>query len=83
MDRNEISHDPHHHGIQSGVSKMIFKLMVCSAQIMHLYSIDTNTIFQMDRNEISQDLHHLGVLSGVPKAIFKHVVHLATILHQD
>jgi hypothetical protein len=32
MDRNEIPHDPGHLGVLLGVSKVIFELVVCSAQ---------------------------------------------------
>ena len=41
---NEIPHDPRHLGVPSGVSKIIFEPMVRSAQTVHLYCIDTNTV---------------------------------------
>jgi hypothetical protein len=76
MDRNEIAHDPRHLGVLSGVSKMIFKPMVRSAQAVHL-SCSNITSLQMDQNEIPHDLGHVGVLSGVSKAILEPVVRSA------
>jgi hypothetical protein len=36
MERNEIPHDPRNLGVLSGVSKMIIRPMVRSAQAVHL-----------------------------------------------
>jgi hypothetical protein len=44
MDRNETLHDSRHLWVPSGASKMISKLTVCSAQTVHLYWTETNTI---------------------------------------
>jgi hypothetical protein len=41
---NELPLEPRHLGVPSGASKMIFKPMVRSAQTVHLYCIDTNTV---------------------------------------
>jgi hypothetical protein len=40
----ELSLEPHHLGVPSGVSKMILELMVRLAQTVHLSSTDSNTI---------------------------------------
>jgi hypothetical protein len=53
-DRNNITHDPRHHGVPSGASKMISEAMVHLSQTVHLSSTNTNTL-QTDRNEIPQD----------------------------
>jgi len=44
MDRNELSLEPRHFGVQTGVSKMISEPMVHVAQTMHLSRTNTNTI---------------------------------------
>ena len=44
MDRNEIPLETHHQGVPLGASKMISKLMVHLAQILHLSCTDTNTV---------------------------------------
>jgi hypothetical protein len=44
MDRNKISHDPHHRGILSGVSKTISEPMVRSVQTMHISCVKVSTI---------------------------------------
>jgi hypothetical protein len=49
---NELPLEPRHLGVPSGVSKTIFEPMVRSAQTMHLYCTDTNTI---SKNEIAHD----------------------------
>jgi hypothetical protein len=43
MDPNELPLDPHHEGVPSGVSKMIYEPMVRSAQTVHLHSAKINT----------------------------------------
>jgi hypothetical protein len=80
MDRNEIPHDPRHLGVLSGVSKMIFKPMVRSAQAVHLSCSNTKTL-QTDRNEILHDPGHLGVLSGVSKVILEPMVRSGQTVH--
>ena len=42
-DQNETPHDPRHQGVPSGVSKMISKPMVCSAQTVHLSCTKTGS----------------------------------------
>jgi hypothetical protein len=44
MDRTELLLEPHHLGVPSRVSKMIFVPMVCSVQTVHLSCTDTNTV---------------------------------------
>jgi hypothetical protein len=80
MDQNEISHDPHHLGVLSGVSKTIYKPMVRSAQAVQ-QSCSNNKTLQMDRNVIPHDPGHLGVLSDVSKAIFEPVARSAQTVH--
>ena len=41
---NVLPLEPHHLGVPSGVSKIIFEPMVRSAQTVHLYCTNTNTI---------------------------------------
>jgi len=43
-DRNELSIEPRHLGVQSGASKMIPEPMVRLAQIVHLVCTDANTV---------------------------------------
>jgi hypothetical protein len=40
----ELSLEPNHLEVPSGVSNMIFELMVCVAQAMHLSCINSNAI---------------------------------------
>jgi hypothetical protein len=42
MDPKELPLDPHHEGVPSGVSKMIYEPMVRSAQTAHLRSAKIN-----------------------------------------
>ena len=44
MDRNKLSLEPHHQGVPSGVSKMIYEPMVRLAQTVHLSCAQINTI---------------------------------------
>jgi hypothetical protein len=44
IDRNEISHDPHHLGVPSGASETISEAMACLEQTMHLSCTNTKTI---------------------------------------
>jgi hypothetical protein len=46
MDQNEISHDPCHLGVPSGVFKIIFEVVVRSAQTVHLSCVKITTIFK-------------------------------------
>jgi hypothetical protein len=46
MDRNEILHDPHHQGVSLGVSKIISKPMVRSAQTEHISCAKISTILK-------------------------------------
>jgi hypothetical protein len=43
-DQNEILHDPHHLGVPSGVSKIIYEPTVCSVQTVHLSWIKISSI---------------------------------------
>jgi hypothetical protein len=44
MDQNELPLNPHHLGVQSGASKIIYEPMVRLAQTMHLSCVKINTI---------------------------------------
>jgi aminoglycoside N3'-acetyltransferase len=44
MDWNKLLLEPRHLGVPLSASKMISEPVVCSAQTMHLYYTDTNTI---------------------------------------
>jgi hypothetical protein len=44
IDSKKLPLEPHHLGVSSGASKTISELMVRSAQTIHLYCIDTNTV---------------------------------------
>jgi hypothetical protein len=81
MDQNKLPVEPHHQGVPSGSSKMIYVPKVHSAQTVHLSCIQTGL------NEISHDQRHIGVPSVVPKMISEPMVHLAQnrapILSQD
>jgi hypothetical protein len=64
MDRNELKLEHHHLGVPSGASKMIFELVVCLAQTVHLSCTDidsvskqTETRFQL--THISQEFHQV------------------------
>jgi hypothetical protein len=46
MDRNKIPHDPRHLGVSSGVSKTIFKPMVCTVQTVHLSCVKISTMLK-------------------------------------
>jgi hypothetical protein len=46
IDSNKLPLDPHHLGVSSGASKTISEPMVHSAQIVHLYCTDNNTVFK-------------------------------------
>jgi hypothetical protein len=92
MDQNMIPHDPRHLGDRSGASKIIFEVVVRSAQTIHL-SCDMfgpnyapilhrhSDYLQMDRNEIPQDPCHLVVPSGASKMISKPAVRSAQTVH--
>jgi hypothetical protein len=81
MDWNEIPQDPHHLGVQSGVSKTISELMVCLAQIVHLSCTDTNTISKWTKNEIPLEPRYLGVQSSGSKMISEPTVHSRQTVH--
>jgi hypothetical protein len=46
MDQNEIPHDPRHHGVPSGASKMTSEAMVRSAQTVLLSCVKISNIFE-------------------------------------
>ena len=86
MDRNEISHDPHHLGVPSGASKMIFEPRVRLAQSVHLSCTNINNISN-GPNEIPDDPCYLGVPLGASKIISEAYgtfsANLAPMLCQD
>jgi hypothetical protein len=57
MERNELSLEPRHLGVPSGVPIMIFEPMVRLAQTVHLSYTDTNTVSQ--RNETRFQMTHI------------------------
>ena len=67
MDQNELSLDPCHLGVASGVPKMIFQARgTFSPNRAPILSRDLNYL-QMDQNKLRHDSRHQGVPSGVPK----------------
>jgi hypothetical protein len=56
MNQNEIPHDPLHLGVPSGVSKMIYDVVVCSAQTMRLSCVKTSTISKRTESSIHLSL---------------------------
>ena len=72
---------PHHLGVPSGASKMIFwaygTFGANHAPILHRHW----HYLQTDRNEIPHDPHHLGVPLGASKTIFKPMVRSAQTVH--
>jgi hypothetical protein len=68
MDENKFPVEPHHQGVTSGLSKMIFEPMVGFEQTVLLSYIQT------DRNGIPHGPPHVGVLSGVSKTISEPMV---------
>jgi hypothetical protein len=56
MDQNEIPHDPRHLGVPSGAFKMIYEVVVRSAQTMHLSCIKITTIFEWTESSIHLNL---------------------------
>jgi hypothetical protein len=66
MDQNELSLDPSHLGVPSGVSKMISEPIACSAQTVHQPCLEINTISK--RTKMSFHLtRHLEVNRVRPK----------------
>jgi hypothetical protein len=80
MDQNELSLDPSHLGVPSGVSKMISEPIARSAQTVHQPCLEINTISK--RTKMSFHLtRHLGGQSGAAKNISMPVVHSAQTMH--
>ena len=67
MDRNELSHDPCHLGVASGVAKMIFHARGTIGPHRAPILCWDQHYLQTDRNELPHDPRHLEVPSGVPK----------------
>jgi hypothetical protein len=42
----KVSLEPHHLGVPSGAPKMIYEQLEHLAQIMHLFCIDSNTVYK-------------------------------------
>jgi hypothetical protein len=68
MDRNELLVEPHHQGVTSGLSKMIFEPMEGFEQTVLVSYIQT------DQNGIPHGPPHVGVPSGVSKTISEPMV---------
>jgi hypothetical protein len=47
MNPNELPLDSRHERVSLGVSKMISEPMICSAQTVHLSSVEVNTITKL------------------------------------
>jgi hypothetical protein len=77
MDWNELTLDPCHLGIPSGVPKTIFEPIGHLAQTMHLSCIKINTTSKQTKMSFPFDPRHLGVPSGAPKTILMPMVHSA------
>jgi hypothetical protein len=58
MDQNEIRHDPCHLGVPSGASKMISKVVLHSAQTVHLSCVKMSTI-----SELTESSFHLSLVT--------------------
>jgi hypothetical protein len=81
MDRNEILHDPHPLGVQSGAPKMISEHTVRSAQTVHLSWIKICTVSKRTETSFPFEPRLLGVPSGVSKTISESMVQLAQAVH--
>jgi hypothetical protein len=66
--QNRARPDPHHLGVPSGASKMIYEPMVC---------------FKTDQNEIPHVPHHLGVSTGASNTIFEPTLRSTQTVHQS
>jgi hypothetical protein len=78
-ERREIPHDPRHVGVPSGASKMIFELMLCLTQTVHLLCVKISTISK--QTQLLLVPHHLEVRSGPSKMSFGPMVCLAQTVH--
>jgi hypothetical protein len=58
MDQNEISHDPRHLGVPLGASKMISKVVLRSAQTVHLSCVKISPI-----SEQTESSFHLSLVT--------------------
>jgi hypothetical protein len=97
MDQYNLPLDPRHIGVSSGVSKMISKPMVHSAQSVHVQNDfwAYNTFgancapilcqdwhyLQTNPNELPHDSRHEGVSSGVSKKILEPMIRSAQTVH--
>jgi hypothetical protein len=73
--------DPHHLGVPSCVSKIIYEPMVRSAQTVLPCCVDTNIAFKLTKTGFHIAPRHLGVPSGASKMIFDPVVHTTQTVH--
>jgi hypothetical protein len=76
METSEIPQDTHHLGVPFGASKMMFKPMVRSTQIVHLTCVKISTVAKQTKTS-SFVPHHLGLPSGASKMIPEPMVRLA------
>ena len=81
MDQNEIPYDPHHLGVPSGASKMIYEPTLRSTQTVLPDCVKISTISEKDRNELPLEPRHLVVPFGVSKMISEWMVRLAQTVH--
>jgi hypothetical protein len=80
MDQNELPLDPRHLEVPSGMPKTIFEPIACSAQTMHLFSVEINTFSK--QNEASFHFTYVTWSSmGCDQKISMPVVYSAQTVH--
>ena len=86
MDQNELSLEPRHLGVPSGVSEMISEPMVRLAQTVHLSCTDTNTVSKEKEvrfcmTHVTQEIHQMR--QNDLRAYGTFDANCAPILHED
>jgi hypothetical protein len=71
MGRNELPLDPHHVGVPSGVSKMIFKPRVRWTQTVHLSCVEINTITKLTKRSFHLTDVNEDTTVGCPQKYFQ------------
>jgi hypothetical protein len=83
---NKLPLDPHHLGVSSDASKMIFESMVHSAKTVHLYCTDTNTVSKWTKTRFHMthsSWTSIGCVQDDFHAYGTFVTNRAPILRQD
>jgi hypothetical protein len=86
MDLNKLPLEPHHLGVSSDASKMISELMVHSAQTVHLYCTDSNTVsklIEMRFHKAHTSRTSIGCVQDNFRAYSTFGTNRAPILRQD